>query len=184
MQILIPFDFCWGIIAECVSSVFSRSLVAQLSDAMKSQHNQVQGFVTDLKKMMGRKPQMDETVQLIPLTAAFQSEGGGGDKGTGGFATANDTKELQKQTNEILTVIQNQGKKIDEEMKSIKEIVSVSRAKDSEGNVVYVGPEIKQLLEQTEDKIETRLKMNALWTVVFIYGGMALTVPVLYNIFR
>ena len=80
--------------------------------------------------------------------------------------------------------MQKQEKTIDEEMKSIKQIVSVSRATDSEGNVVYVGPEIRQLLQDTEKNIETRLKMNALWTVVFIYGGVILTIPVLLNIFK
>ena len=149
--------------------------MGQLSDAMKTQHNQVQAFVADLKSMVGKKAKMDETVQLLPLATGF-SQGGDGE--------GSSDNELQKQTEEILAIVQKQEKKIDEEMKSIKQIVSVSRATDSEGNVVYVGPEIRQLLEDTEKNIETRLKMNALWTVVFIYGGIALTVPVILSLFR
>ena len=145
---------------------------------MKTQHNQVQGFVTDLKSMMGKGNKMDHTLQLLPLTATIP----GNNDGRESLAANND--ELQKQTKEILAIVQNQEKKMDEEMKSIKEIVSVSRATDAEGNVVYVGPEITQLLANTEKNIETRLKMNALWTVVFIYGGLALTIPILYNFFR
>ena len=149
--------------------------MGQLSDAMKIQHNQVQAFVADLKSMVGKKAKMDETVQLLPLATGF-SRGGDGEESS--------DNELQKQTEEILAIVQKQEKKIDEEMKSIKQIVSVSRATDSEGNIVYVGPEIRQLLEDTEKNIETRLKMNALWTVVFIYGGIALTVPVILSLFR
>ena len=157
---------------------FCRSLVTQLSDAMKTQHNQVQGFVTDLKSMIGKSNKMDHTLQLLPLTAAIPGDSDGRE------TVASNSDELQKQTKEILAIVQHQEKKMEQEMKSIKEIVSVSRATDAEGNIVYVGPEIQQLLENTEKNIETRLKMNALWTVVFIYGGLALTIPIIYNFFR
>ena len=159
-----------------------RTLVGQLSEAMKTQHNQVQGFVADLKAMVGKKTKRDETLQLLPVATVFPRDGDG--DGEGVETAVASSSELQRQTEEILSIVQKQEKKIDEEMKSIKEIVSVSRATDSEGNVVYVGPEIRQLLQDTEKNIETRLKMNALWTVVFIYGGVILTIPVLLNIFK
>ncbi len=156
---------------------------------MTTQHNQVRGFVADLRAMVGGRGRKGEPpaaggdgagvgsekpLQLLPLAGSFRQEGSNSDS----------DDQLQKQTKEILDIIQKQEKKIDDEMKSIKEIVSVSRATDSQGNVVYVGPEIKELLDETERNIETRLKMNALWTVVFIYGGLALTVPVIYNLFK
>ena len=156
--------------------------MGQLSEAMKTQHNQVQGFVADLKAMVGKKTKRDETLQLLPVATVFPRDGDG--DGEGVETAVASSSELQRQTEEILSIVQKQEKKIDEEMKSIKEIVSVSRATDSEGNVVYVGPEIRQLLQDTEKNIETRLKMNALWTVVFIYGGVILTIPVLLNIFK
>ena len=154
----------------------------QLSEAMKTQHNQVQGFVAELKAMVGKRSKRDETLQLLPVATVFPRDGDG--DGEGVETTVASSSELQKQTEEILAIVQKQEKTIDEEMKSIKQIVSVSRATDSEGNVVYVGPEIRQLLQDTEKNIETRLKMNALWTVVFIYGGVILTIPVLLNIFK
>ena len=138
----------WCIIVFFLTFVLG-SLVTQLSDAMKTQHNQVQGFVADLKSMVGKGPRMDHTLQLLPLTATTIPR----DQDSGNDGRANPTEindELNKQTKEILAIMRKQEKKIDEEMKSIKEIVSVSRATDSEGNVVYVGPELKNLLENTE----------------------------------
>ncbi len=69
------------------------------------------------------------------------------------------------------------------EMASIRDVIAIGKATDANGNVVYVGPQLKTMLENTEKNLETKIKYNALWTACFIYGGLILTVPVIFNLF-
>ncbi|XP_071476029.1 mitochondrial potassium channel-like [Diadema antillarum] len=43
---------------------------------------------------------------------------------------------------------------------------------------------LEELLSDTEQKLEWEMKMSTLSTVVFIYGAFALTLPILYSIFK
>ena len=58
-----------------------RTLVGQLSEAMKTQYNQVQGFVAELKAMVGKKSKRDETLQLLPVATVFPRDGDGDGEG-------------------------------------------------------------------------------------------------------
>ncbi len=156
-------------------SIELRGLVTQLSDTMKNQHNHLRGFVRDIRALVpvqeaSTDGAQDSSTQIVPVLQTVSSD--------------TSLEQLEEKTKAILDVIQSQDGAIQKEMQVIKELLAVSKAVDSDGNVVYVGPAMEDILENTEKNIEWRMKINALWTVTLIYGAFALTLPALYTIFK
>ena len=159
-----------GIVKQSAEGgVETRALVGSLSDSMKSQYNQIQGFVMDLKALLGKSAGKAAIFNLPEEESGAKSASG---------------EQLEAQTQAILEVMGKQEQALEGEMKEIKKLLVAQTVEDIEGNVVYVGPEVEVLLQNTEKNLETRMKMNALWTVTITYGAFALTLPILYSIFR
>uniref|UniRef100_A0A914WSS1 Coiled-coil domain-containing protein 51 n=1 Tax=Plectus sambesii TaxID=2011161 RepID=A0A914WSS1_9BILA len=93
-----------------------------------------------------------------------------------------------KQTAQILKAIKDQDAKIDKELDQLKRLIAVEHGHASEEaggpSVVYVGPDMETLLDQTERNLESKMKLQTVMNVVLVYAALAVTVPVLYAIFR
>lgn len=148
-----------------------KALVSQLSDTMRNQHNQVQSFVVDLKTLVGTGV----------LVGAQQKAP---ERIKDSVPTDLSSAEMKAHTAQIVDKIKQQDEQMSRDMADIRKILATSKASQQEGSVVYVGPEVENLLESTEKNLEWKMKMNALWSVTLIYGAFALTIPVLYNIFK
>lgn len=144
-----------------------RVVVSQLADTTQDQHNHIQGFIGDLKGLI-KAP--DGGDKIVPLRETLSAESSGAD--------------LEAKTKEMLTLIHKQDETIIREMEGIKRLLAGAQAVDKEGTVVYVGPELEEMLQSTENNLEWKIKSNALWTVTFIYGAFAITLPILYRIFK
>lgn len=85
-----------------------------------------------------------------------------------------------------MAAIQEQEKKMGSEMQEIKKMIAAEHGYSmrQDGTIVYVGPEMQALLDQTEKNLDMKLKVNTLVAVVAIYGALALTLPLLYAIFK
>ena len=152
-----------------------REIVTELSGTMHRQHQQLQVFVNDLRNMV--------SPDSSPVNLQTLSES---DVRTDVMTS----EQLEKHTKEIMTVVQQQEQLVEREMKDLKQALSIATqsgqvSPDGQGGmIVYVGPEIEDLLTDTEKNLEWKMKVNALWTVTLLYGALALTIPVLYNMFR
>lgn len=161
-----------GIVTESAAGgVELKGIVAQLSDSMKNQHNQIQGFVADLKSLVG-----------VGGVVASASKSAGPVETVVG--TDSSAEVIQAQTKEIMAIVKRQDEALEQDMKDIKKLLGTSRASDVEGNIIYIGPEIEQLLEKTESNLEWKIKMNGIWTAAFLYGAFAITLPLLYALFK
>ncbi|CAH1782609.1 unnamed protein product, partial [Owenia fusiformis] len=153
-----------GMIKESTAGgVDLKNIVAQLSDTMKNQHHQITGFVGDLKSLL-----------LTDLSAKIED--------LPQIDTAEQTIKID--TKKLLDTVGRNNEEIANEMKDIKKLVAMHSAEQSENNVIYIGPEVEGLLKNTESNLEWKMKMNSLWTATFLYGAFALTLPVLYQIFK
>ena len=148
-----------------------KGLVTQLSDTMRNQHNQVQSFVADLKTLIGSGA-FAGGLQKAPEAIRASEK-----------ADLSDAA-LKAHTTQILNRIMEQDEMMSRDMADIRKILATTKAAEQDDSVVYVGPEVGQLLESTEKNLEWKMKMNALWTTTLIYGAFALTLPVLYAIFK
>lgn len=146
-----------------------RGLVTQLSDTMKGQHNQLQSFISDLRGIVS-PPGDDLKTAVKPVNGSLKP-------------TA-PISQIESHTKEIMELVKKQDSTIQKEMKEIKDILSLGKDTNGEGNAVYVGPIVENMLENTEKNLEWKMKLNSLWTVTFLYGAFAISIPVLYNIFR
>ena len=147
----------------------TRGLVTQLSETMKSQHNQLQSFIADLRTFVTPAGSGAKTA-VEPVNGTVKP--------------SESVQKVETHTKEIMELIQKQDSTIKKEMKEIKDFLSTAKITDDEGNTVYIAPMVENMLENTEKNLEWKMKLNSLWTVTFIYGAFALTIPVLYNMFR
>ena len=147
----------------------TRGLVSQLSETMKSQHNQLQSFIADLRTFVTPAGSGAKTA-VEPVNGTVKP--------------SESVQKVETHTKEIMELIQKQDSTIKKEMKEIKDFLSTAKITDDEGNTVYIAPMVENMLENTEKNLEWKMKLNSLWTVTFIYGAFALTIPVLYNMFR
>lgn len=143
-----------------------KSLLTTVSDTVVDVHNQMQVFVGDLKNLFGQSSSRDTDKKTVP-------------------ALVNKSSEIEQETKIMLNDIVEQNKNLQSDMNDIRRVIATSKSVDGDGNVVInIGPEIHDKLDETQTNLEYRMKINALWTVTFVYGAFALTLPVLYNIFK
>jgi len=88
---------------------------------------------------------------------------------------------------EVVTVIRKNSDRLEKDINDMKQmIVAVSAGKhvdDSQPSVVYVGPEVQELLDQMEERLELKMKSNAVASSLALYVSSLVTVAVLYVIF-
>ncbi|XP_014677472.1 PREDICTED: coiled-coil domain-containing protein 51-like [Priapulus caudatus] len=71
------------------------------------------------------------------------------------------------------------------EMERVRALVAAATACEDAGFVVaYAEPRLREVVAEGADDLEWRVKVNSIGTVVFVYAAFALTLPVLYNIFK
>jgi len=52
--------------------------------------------------------------------------------------------------------------------------------KASPNAVVYVGDDMERLLDESEKRLESKMKLQTLLTVVLVYGVVGITAPIVY----
>lgn len=70
-----------------------------------------------------------------------------------------------------------------EQVKVLKSVADPKYITDNE-NVVYVGPNMQDMLDETSLRIENRLRRNSAVTVAFVCGGFALATAFVYVVTR
>ena len=83
---------------------------------------------------------------------------------------------LSQQLQAIERLLTEKNSKLADQMKGLRRLSDVG--------VVGDAGSIEELLSDAEQKLEWEMKMSTLSTVVFIYGAFALTLPILYSIFK
>lgn len=84
---------------------------------------------------------------------------------------------------EVIAVLKHQEDMFGKEIKNIGHALAQRNLDTSEGNIVYVGPEVTTLLKDTEKNLEWKMKVQSLGTVTLIYAIAAVSIPVLYKLF-
>lgn len=135
-----------------------RKVVSSLSTAINSEHENMNKFISDLKDVIGSQ---DKPALL--LSNQFDLK---------------DKAKLDEQTQRILSAVKMEENELKRHMEEIKSALAIGY--QGEGSVVYVGPDLQEILDDNERKMEVKMKMNALWTVTAIYGALMLTTPLLF----
>ncbi|CAD6191354.1 unnamed protein product [Caenorhabditis auriculariae] len=103
----------------------------------------------------------------------------------GGAEASANTIPTEGSADEVVAVIREENARMAKEMKELLRLTKLEAALDADPqSVVYVGSEMERLLDQTEKKIESKMKLQTLLTVVFLYTAAAVTAPWLYAIFK
>ncbi|CAD5115800.1 DgyrCDS4742 [Dimorphilus gyrociliatus] len=135
-----------------------RKVVSSLSTAINTEHENMNKFVGDLKEAIGSE---DKPALLLSNQFDFK-----------------DREKLEAQTQRILSAVKMEEDELKRHMEEIKSALAIGHK--GEGSVVYVGPDLQEILDENEKKIEVQMKVNALWTVTAIYGAVMLTAPLLF----
>ena len=149
----------------------TKALLGKLIDRVATEQNTMKAFVFDVKGAMGLG--VDESKQP--------------------------SVEMRDDPLKSLEVISQNYQTLQSDMKDVKDVLQKAKVFDKDDNVIYVGSEIKDALatteknieseikdalETTENNIEAKMKLNALYTVTFIYGALALAVPVIVGLIK
>jgi len=88
---------------------------------------------------------------------------------------------------DIVTVIRKNSIKQEKEITDIKQMIAaVSAGKhvnSSQPSVVYVGPEVQEMLDHVEESLEMKIKSSAIASSVALYVSSIVSVVVLYIVF-
>lgn len=69
-------------------------------------------------------------------------------------------------------------------MNEFKKLIHSGRIFTEDGKaIIYVGDGMEQMLHQTEENLESKIKLQTLISVVAIYSVLGLALPILYFYF-
>ena len=88
---------------------------------------------------------------------------------------------------DIVTTIRKNSVRLEKEITDIKQmIVAISAGKHvdiSQPSVVYVGPEVQEMLDHVEEGLEMKIKSSAIASSIALYVSSIVSVAVLYMVF-
>lgn len=152
-----------------------RVVTGKLMDTLKGQVSSIESFVYELKQAILAKNSTLSSSDGEPL---FQS------RLLEATPANNNLSKLEEQTDRLLLSVKSQDEFLNAELESIKKLLLGQNPSDANNqNVIYVGPEINELFDNVNRRLEQKLKLNSLVTVTVVYSAFALTLPVLYAIF-
>lgn len=148
-----------------------RNLSMQLCESVRAQSQKMDSLLGDLHPSLvsGNASKTSTQLEQIRFSPAEV-------RGT----------ELQKQTERILQALKTQEESLDAEIREIRKLLGIEKSQVLKGDetVVYVGPEMESIMKRTEESLERKIKYSALASATFVYGALALTLPVIFSFFR
>lgn len=148
-----------------------RNLSIQLCESVRAQSQKMDSFLVDLRGAAegGDNPKVAAYFEKIRL-APPQFSG----------------SELQQQTEKILHALKLQEENLDSEIREIRHLLGLEKSQMLKGDdaVVYVGPEVESMMKRTEENLERKIKYSALASATFVYGALALTLPIIFSFLR
>ncbi|KIH48736.1 hypothetical protein ANCDUO_21191, partial [Ancylostoma duodenale] len=153
---------------------------------------------------IGNELRMRRIREMLPIGGAQMSEmarllGEQNAKVTGFMAELRDVLKLDQlhveQSNpsqfenvsseKIVAAIREENARLSAQMEELTRLARIEASLESDpAAVVYVGSEMERLLDQTEKKIESRMKLQTLLSVVALYAAIGVAVPLVYALFR
>lgn len=150
-------------------------LVFSLSEEFRRHRDQILEFVEDVRRMLGAS-----SVPLVQQQSSSVVEA----------KTKPTSSELEYEMREVVTLVKSQRELFERETKEIKALLAAQRAlegSDGEGvNVaaVYIGEDVRDIVADSQRQLEWKMKINSLATVAFVYGALAVTVPLVAAFFK
>ncbi|XP_076468595.1 mitochondrial potassium channel-like [Babylonia areolata] len=145
-----------------------RQLSTQLCQSVRLQSQKMDSLLADLHRSLagGADPKADLDLDKISLSPS--------------------AADLQQQTQQILQALRKQEESLDAQIQDVHRLLGVQQSQQSMGqdSVVYVGPQVQTLMKQTEENLERKIKYSALASATFVYGALALTLPIVLSFFR
>lgn len=85
----------------------------------------------------------------------------------------------------LIALLQEQGKVLGKELDEIKRLIAIElNLKAETPNVVYIGNDMEELLSKSEKNIESKMKLQTLVEVVFLYTLITVSIPLVYAFFK
>jgi len=132
--------------------------VSELIRETQLQHKDIKAAMSNLKVVAGGSP--DVTLFAMPASPHLE---------------------------EIVTLIRKNNSGLEKEITDIKQMILATlagkRVDNSQPSVVYVGPEVQELLDHVEESLEMKIKSSAVASSVALYVSCVVTVAILYVVF-
>ncbi|XP_062601020.1 uncharacterized protein LOC134262662 [Saccostrea cucullata] len=175
---------CWSIAAVglglLANFIYNRHKNKEFRDIVLS----ATGSADDYKKMTNDLIKMVQDQQKE--IRGFFNEVRGASNDSKSFKDLQATAHVQSSENisDVLKGIKSNHELLIKELGDLKKVTGINKAKTNADNVVYVGPEVKDLLSETESNIQWTVKIGSLASVTVLYGALALTIPLIMKLFK
>ncbi|VDM95578.1 unnamed protein product [Thelazia callipaeda] len=136
-------------------------LVKQMASLVENQQNEIASFITHVRNVMHLKTP-DEIANVAP------------------------NKNVEDEISEkIIHLLQEQNKVLARELDEIKSLIALELNLNAEiPGVVYIGSDLENLLDKSEKNIESKMKLQTLVEVVFLYTLITVSIPLIYAFFK
>ncbi|VDK61706.1 unnamed protein product [Onchocerca ochengi] len=143
-------------------SALLTSLVKEITALVEKQQNEVAAFIMDIREAMHLKAA--EGISIVTPNKGM-------------------TDYVLSET--IVNLLQEQNKVLTKELDAIKRLIAIElNSKAETPNVVYIGSDMEDLLSKSEKNIESKMKLQTLVEVVFLYTLIAVSLPLIYAFFK
>lgn len=137
-------------------------LVKKMTALVEKQQNEVAAFITDIREAMHLKAA--EGMAIV-------------------ISNKDVTGNVLSET--IVNLLQEQNTVLTRELDAIKRLIAIElNLKAETPNVVYIGNDMEDLLNKSEKNIESKMKLQTLIEVVFLYTLIAVSLPLIYAFFK
>uniref|UniRef100_A0A7I4YQ07 Coiled-coil domain-containing protein 51 n=1 Tax=Haemonchus contortus TaxID=6289 RepID=A0A7I4YQ07_HAECO len=85
----------------------------------------------------------------------------------------------------VIAAIREENARLSAQMAELTRLARLEASLDADPNaIVYIGSDMERLLDQTEKKLESKMKLQTLLSVVALYAAIGVAIPLLFAAFR
>uniref|UniRef100_A0A7I5EBP7 Coiled-coil domain-containing protein 51 n=1 Tax=Haemonchus contortus TaxID=6289 RepID=A0A7I5EBP7_HAECO len=132
--------------------------MSEMSRLVAEQNAKVTSFITEMRDLLKL-----DTLKIEPSKGSYEN--------------VSDEK--------VIAAIREENARLSAQMAELTRLARLEASLDADPNaIVYIGSDMERLLDQTEKKLESKMKLQTLLSVVALYAAIGVAIPLLFAAFR
>nr|CDJ82401.1 Protein ZC477.3, isoform b [Haemonchus contortus] len=132
--------------------------MSEMSRLVAEQNAKVTSFITEMRDLLKL-----DTLKIEPSKGSYEN--------------VSDEK--------VIAAIREENARLSAQMAELTRLARLEASLNADPNaIVYIGSDMERLLDQTEKKLESKMKLQTLLSVVALYAAIGVAIPLLFAAFR
>ncbi|VDO69324.1 unnamed protein product [Haemonchus placei] len=135
--------------------------MSEMSRLVAEQNAKVTSFITEMRDLLRL-----DSIKIEPSKGSYEN--------------VSDEKVMTQ-----TSAIREENARLSAQMAELTRLARLEASLNADPNaVVYIGSDMERLLDQTEKKLESKMKLQTLLSVVALYAAIGVAIPLLFAAFR